>query len=237
MNLDLVTITGADDSTAIRDIILTSREFPKVEWGILLSLKQEGNPRYPSYEWLDQLYAASKEFKLRLSAHICGRWVRNLIGLGDFFMLEHRPHHLGMFQRFQLNFHAERQERPVSKEFLAVLTALRFKEFIFQQDGVNDNLFRDVWAVNGMKCAVPLYDISGGCGILPERWPPAYEGVHNGYAGGLGPDNLEEELPKIAKAAGKERFWIDVETKVRTDEKLDIDKVKQFLEIATKVSS
>ena len=42
-------------------------------------------------------------------------------------------------------------------------------------------------------------DKSGGAGIVPEEWsePIAW---YNGYAGGLGPQNLEEQLSLIAKA-------------------------------------
>ena len=37
------------------------------------------------------------------------------------------------------------------------------------------------------------------------------------YAGGLGPDNLEEELKRIEEVAGDRTIWIDMETKVRSD--------------------
>lgn len=51
--LERVTITGADDSTDISQLVELSQEFPFVEWGILVSRRSEGGPRFPSREWID----------------------------------------------------------------------------------------------------------------------------------------------------------------------------------------
>jgi phosphoribosylanthranilate isomerase len=58
--------------------------------------------------------------------------------------------------------------------------------------------------------------------------------MYHGYAGGLGPDNLAHEIPRIAKAAGDARVWLDMESGVRSnnDKQFDLDKVLQCLEIA-----
>jgi hypothetical protein len=96
--------------------------------------------------------------------------------------------------------------------------------------------------------------VGPGAGILPREWPkPIYLDVHpgddgcgvqqhryHGYAGGLGPDNLAEQIPLIlAAAAGNEhtaegRIWIDMETRVRSsdDRTFDLAKVRRCLEIA-----
>lgn len=233
MFLDRVTITGADDSIDPLDLIPISLKYPFVEWGILLSKKRqhEKAPRFPSRIWINDLAQRANEHKFGLSAHLCGRWVRELVGKGELYMLKECPGLFGIFRRFQLNFHGEPHE--FSKEFFQTLAVLNWKEFIFQQDGLNDNFFRDAWAVYGLKNAFPLYDVSGGTGISPDRWPPAYKGVYQGYAGGLGPDNLEAEIKRIEKAAGDERVWIDMETKVRSDDdkQFDLDKVQRCLEI------
>ena len=59
------------------------------------------------------------------------------------------------------------------------------------------------------------------------------EPLYCGYAGGLGPDSLEEQLPKIAEAASEARIWIDMETRVRSDDdqQFDLKKVRRCLEI------
>lgn len=58
---------------------------------------------------------------------------------------------------------------------------------------------------------------------------------HRGYAGGLGPNNLDIELPKTAAAVGNDTIWIDAETKLRSnnDMTFDLNKCKIFVEKAS----
>lgn len=250
MKLDRVTITGADDSVKHEALWVLAQEFPFVEWGILVSYTQEGLPRFPSAAWLHRLHTVQTEALktgqgLRLSLHVCGRWVRQLLE-GDTSFSSQRWWLLDICQRIQLNFHADPHRLPAT--YPQSLAPLKGKQVIFQLDGVNHEAFvlaRDVLD------AVPLFDRSGGAGILPNDWPraeyldatPATPGPHglgvehliyHGYAGGLGPDNLAEQIPRIASAAGSAPFWIDMERKARSpdDVVLDLDKVRRCLEIA-----
>ena len=79
MKLHTVTITGADESTNINDLLEISSQFPFVEWGILFSPKQmEGAfPRNPSFKWIMDHIVPLKEKGLKLSAHICGAWSKH----------------------------------------------------------------------------------------------------------------------------------------------------------------
>ena len=49
------TITGADDLVDPDDLVVLSREYPFVEWAILISASRAGTPRYPSSAWLERL--------------------------------------------------------------------------------------------------------------------------------------------------------------------------------------
>jgi hypothetical protein len=53
-------------------------------------------------------------------------------------------------------------------------------------------------------------------------------------AGGLGPDNLKEVLYSLSALVGDSQVWVDMESRVRTEdnERLDLDKVRVCLEIA-----
>jgi len=62
-----------------------------------------------------------------------------------------------------------------------------------------------------------LFDASGGHGVSPEYWPAHLPDKSCGYAGGLGPDNLARELPRIQEAAGQGPYWIDMEGKLRNE--------------------
>lgn len=240
MRLDRVTITGADDSVDVDALVDLSIDFPFVEWGILLSEKRTGGPRFPSETWIADLMNLDCADELVLSGHLCGKWVRDLV-LGERTFqtwIEGRGWPRG-FDRVQLNFHAQRHAWDAPKLVLA-LHAIALgppDEVILQFDGVNHDMLSDVKAaasVNSTLSVVPLFDLSGGAGVLPEAWP-APCAHYCGYAGGLSPDNLEAQLELIEKAAGPDqRVWIDVETHVRSedDRVFDLRKVERFLEIA-----
>lgn len=99
-------------------------------------------------------------------------------------------------------------------------------------DEVNEKLLRE--AIRHGIDAVPLFDVSGGTGIVPDQWPPAIDGLYCGYAGGLGPETITRGIERISAAAPGQTIWIDMETRVRSnaDSVFDLDKVKQCLELS-----
>jgi len=228
--INAVTVTGADDSIRPEELVSIEADFPFVEFGILLSKKQQGSKRFPSRQWLEELYTLWRQEKLTLSGHICGKWVRELcLGNPDFF------HEFGyietMFQRLQLNFHAE--HHPFDAERLSKIfrqwSACR--SIIFQMDGTNPKIFHSMYGRWNIY-VFPLYDLSGGAGLLPDKWPKQTN-IYSGYAGGLSPRNLEKQLEKIS-AVAPGLIWIDAETLLRSkkDRLFDLEKVRQFLKIA-----
>ena len=81
-----------------------------------------------------------------------------------------------------------------------------------------------------------LLDASGGRGIDTPINIVTSPGIHIGYAGGIGPDNVEMKLRKLLEYPSNESFWIDMETHVRTDDDwLDLDKVERVLEICAPI--
>lgn len=240
MSLDRVTITGADDSVNVKQLVDLFQEFPFVEWGILASSGRMGSPRFPSAAWLNDLCETSftHNYKMQLSLHLCGKVVRQLLmGIDE---IKERAL-LVPFQRIQLNFHGEGSPCYPSNFFESLL-AFGDKQIIFQIDGARGNVYLESILSRelGRRVdAVGLFDASGGAGVLPEKWPhPRYVlgsyWNYHGYAGGLSPDNLAEQLPLINEVAFSCRFWIDVETGIRSDNDkvFDLDKVRRFLEIA-----
>jgi hypothetical protein len=238
MILDRVTITGADDSVSPVSLFPLTKMFPYVEWGILLSRLSESRPRFPSMAWLERLVALEGRLatQLPLCGHLCGSWVRDLLrGVPSFF--HERPQLGGAFQRMQINTHAQALD-IVEHRFTAALREYSPREgYIFQMDGVNMAPFEKAqiascnWPESIAFKVYPLFDLSGGAGILPDAWPAPISS-YCGYAGGLSPTNVVEQLQAIeAKVPETQRVWIDVETHVRTDDnsRLDLDKVFEFL--------
>ena len=237
MILDRVTLTGADDSIDPKTLFGLSHEYPFVEWGILYGSKSAaGAPRYPGRGWRDTLHADARVryagIDLKLSAHLCSRFVRDFVLDGKFSVADvMAPEDLRVYQRVQLNFHAH--HHPGGPAFFSGMRTMPSKEFIFQMDEVNDDLWKS--ATKEDLRAVPLFDTSGGAGLLPHSWPRPYSNVYCGYAGGLGPDNLVEQLRSIsASAIGTARVWIDMETRVRSEDDavFDLDKCRRVLELA-----
>lgn len=227
----VVTVTGADDSIRPEELVSIAKEYPYVEFGILLSKSQQGGKRFPSQDWLKELYIVWRQEKLNLSSHICGSWVRNLcLGMPDFFEDIGCIHK--MFGRIQLNFHAENHR--INNEKFTGLVRKYFvsKPIIFPMDGVNEEIFFALDEGLGSQM-FPLFDYSGGRGLLPKEWPRQLPNKYTGYSGGLSPDNLQEQLERISMVASGP-IWIDGETLVRSeDDKLfDLGKVCRFLEVA-----
>lgn len=231
--LKRVTFTGADDNTPVREILHLSEHHSFVEWGILFPAKGKG--RFPSVEWIAELVglAALSPFEVKLAAHLCEPWVqmvldgsatiRDLIGTA--------------FGRVQLNTHGV--NFPVSA--LAISQILSdHREVILQLDRVTGEKIQQKLAdLNGadqreiILQVAGLHDLSHGAGVVPHEWlKPVHRLKWTGYAGGLGPHNLREQLPLIAAAAGDGPYWIDMETHVRSDGRFDLGKVRECIAIA-----
>lgn len=237
MNLNRVTITGADDSISPDDLVQLSREFPFVEWGILFSQSSQGRARFPTDEWIAKLVVAGVYGDMKLCAHLCGGWVRDLVLAGNFSFRNHYPGFFSEAERVQVNFHG--QFHRAADGFADVLRAHvhpplseRPVQFILQCDGVNDVSVVSR-AADGL--AVPLFDTSGGAGLLPRAWPLAWPGIYCGYAGGLSPENVEGQIEQIGRAAGGETIWIDMERRVRSpdDSLFDLKRVHDVLSIVS----
>ncbi len=104
MQIDKVTITGADDSTDVQWMLSMQERFPFVEWGLLVSKSQMGRYRFPSLDWLAKL--APHQDKLATSMHVCGKWVREICNGNWVNLLIDVGLVAGGCQRVQLNFHA-----------------------------------------------------------------------------------------------------------------------------------
>jgi hypothetical protein len=232
MQLRAVTITGADDATPHGALAALSAEFPWVEWGVLLSARAwravAGTPQFPSQAWIARIRELAD---VRLSFHLCGPWAWD-VTRGAF---PSAIAHLAVAgSRVQLNVGAIRRRRDAH----AIARCLpRGPEYIVQVgagDGSAMAMARDL-----QKCGVDvsvLFDASGGRGLRPDAWPAPSDEVRCGFAGGLGPGTLEQDLARLSDVAGDRTIWIDMQAGARADDRatLDLTKVRRCLEIAAR---
>jgi hypothetical protein len=226
MKLRYVTITGADDTVNYDDLLALHKHYPFVEWAILFSQSKVGTPRYPSLEWVNGLMDFVKTSPMNLSAHLCGKWVGDIVG-GHCTFFEGLD--ASGFKRVQLNLGTDKLHKALrSTTFLQAVGSIS-KPVLMGGNyaGIHPDYF--YFIDNGMY---PLFDSSGGNGIIASDWPAPVEFLLCGYAGGLGPDNLCERIRGIEDVVGDAEIWIDMETNVRSENKLDLEKVRQVLEIA-----
>ena len=203
-----ITLTGADERTPISGI----QELLDygAEIGFLWTETPEDRNRYPSLKWICDTVCDVHGGKLAL--HVCGRGARELLHDDDSPAF--------MFDRIQVN-------GTVSVPELRRLYYRYKEQKIITQDNSSNVTLR---AFTEARSHAILVDGSGGRGITPTEWvrPNTWKNV--GFAGGLGPDNLAEQLPKIA-AEAEGNWWIDAENSLRTDDWFDLDKAKRCLEI------
>lgn len=228
MKITKVTMTGADNSITPEQLFPITEKYPFVEWGILVSRNSQGNNRFPSKEWMNSL-ALIEQNQLQLSCHLCGTYVKEIL-MGSTRFISELGDIWKHFSRVQINTHGIPHQYDKSG-LIQVLKEHTDKEFIFQYDIVNKQIVEAVSPE--CKNISALFDLSHGAGVLPKEWVEPLEGIKCGYAGGLSPDNVEQQIKLIEEKVGDGEIWIDMETQIRSnnDQQFDLQKVEKVLEI------
>lgn len=210
MLLSHCTLTGVDDSVDLQELIRVDR--PIAEWGFLYSPKRQGLPgRYPSVALLQRAFHDLPP-SVRVALHVCGNGVFDLLA-GDRVASELVALVAQRHGRVQLNFNQEKQ--PIDLASLQrLIGAFPTLTVITQHNKANESIWSEL-AAGGHNNHAVLFDASGGRGVLETDWPQPLPGVRCGYAGGLGRDNLNEQLERIATIVGEQPVWVDMESSLR----------------------
>jgi len=206
-----LTLTGVDEFTDVAALGGITAEF-----GLLYSPTAQDKPRYPRWEFIRDVVSTLAYTAL----HVCGRGREEVLS-GKL--------NLAPFGRVQVN------GKLTEPELLRLHQLYPETRFIAQWNH-KSGLDPSPVAIPPHRYAL-LIDGSGGRGKLPDNWlaPSSMRSV--GFAGGLGPDNLEEQLPKILKNA-RPGWWIDMEQKLRDEEdRFCPDKCYQVHELFRKLAA
>lgn len=224
MNINRVTITGADDNIDISLMKQFSAKYPFLEWGILFTQSKIGEPRFPTASWRQDF----AELKLRASAHFCGFFSRQILENQNFQLL---TNYSKIFKRFQLNYNFKASKGYDLKPLLEFAKENPSIEIILQYNNSNKKVL-DKYAKEYPSNIHFLYDSSGGRGIaMKEVGAPLFK-AYTGYSGGITPDNVIDILDQIEEVPFNTNTWIDMEGGVRTDDVLDLRKVQEVLDTA-----
>jgi phosphoribosylanthranilate isomerase len=223
MKLKYCSITGADDAVRVDDLSRMAAEFPFVEWAILFLPAQAGGKRCPSVEWIRN-FSASYTGQ-HTAMHLCDDALLGFIaGRQDVLDL------MAGFKRIQLNLkfgNVEGKYDPA--DLIAQVRKFPQFEFIIQYTPEKQGLLP---LLKDIPNHAVLFDASAGQGISPDRWDAPLPAHFCGYAGGINPDNVAQNIDMIARAAPGYTTWIDMESGVRTNDTFDLAKVRRVLEIA-----
>lgn len=203
--LEIVTFTGIDRWTPAATLGEIKRDFPKVEFGILIGSNtgkgghREKN-RFPPLDYIEKwrdLWGPREG--LSLSLHLCGKYSRlvNEGKGGELFKL------IDGFDRVQVNsvkYNTEHVARFADRA--------PCRSVILQ----HRNSFSRV-PVNTPRIEY-LFDKSGGRGEAGHEWPQPMPSKRTGFAGGIRPDNVVRVQAWCLKYHDY-RLWIDMESGVR----------------------
>lgn len=237
----LCTLTGADDRVNPTVLADLSDRYPFVEWGILFYPKATGGPRYPSYDWIDDMVAAS-DGRMNLSAHLCGDYAYDFIkrplleqDKGDDIL----RWNLGKwgFGRIQLNaMFMEYSEKGLNfNRIEEVGNAIKATKVpvITQYWKENSNLW---FYLRDIPNHQVLFDGSRGNGKRMDEWICPLPNTACGWAGGITPETMREDLGVAKKLSStRDFFWLDAESGIRTDNLFDKDKAETMLRIFAEV--
>jgi hypothetical protein len=244
------TLTGVDEGVDLDALADITFRFPNVEWGFLYSPRRAGqDTRYPDPFWIEHAVStlSKKTASIRMALHVCGQGVDDLAGdTGQAARLADRfANTPGIRARVQLNLNA-RQNPERAHAVINLVRRMRAASdmlTITQHNADNAGLSASLMFLPGHAI---LIDGSGGRGERPETWPAAnallasVAGIRPnllqiGYAGGLGPETIRHELPRIAEAAiigmaSGLPYWIDMESSLRdSEDRFDLTRAETVL--------
>lgn len=236
MFLKTIVCSGVNEKNDVDDAIRFLKEHSCIEFGVQCSPRKAGY-QTPRFEWLQELTAklAEKQIKGRIALHLNEGFATSFCeGMvpPEIIELLNNDNIIG---RLQLNFKIGRETfngktTPDFTKLQNAVSSVPTHRIILSASRPNLP-FIQMAHHHGMPFDV-LFDDSFGEGKLPDtQRPPLFEDVFQGYAGGLSPENIVQELDKISKVA-KTNIFIDAEGKLKDNNSFSFERATQFVQNA-----
>lgn len=221
MGVTAISLTGWDNTIEPAETVGFMAQRPGAIMGIHFSEERRGGKRHPNRSWVQEFVRLARRQPvdvvrhMRVDAHMGNRWSLD-IAQGKMDVLEQEVDPT-VFRRIQLNHLGRAQPEQLlegaekRKDFTFVVSRSRASAaFCAGMDAL-------LQTYKGPAKIAYLYDDSWGKGVVPEEWPKVLPHAACGYAGGLGPENLSEQIEKLLALNPDANFWVDMESKLRNE--------------------
>jgi len=239
MKLEKITCSDMREYNEIDDIITIGKKYPISEFAIQAH-PSKFSGWMPRYVWFETLAHAVRNTDINIAMHVNSEWRTEICRgnvpyeirrLWDMRRYNGKP----IIGRVQVNINGGKDVfRFWANKVADVIRAYPDIEFIFQYTPRQKTR---IGKLDGLDVPFSmLFDASGGCGKLPDRWHSPISPKHKmGYSGGLSPENVTENLQKINAVLPCEyTTWIDAEGKLKNPDTghFDIARVEQYIQNA-----
>ena len=236
MFLKTIVCSGINEKNNIDDAMEFLKKYKNAEFGVQCSPRKAGR-QTPRFDWLKELLYKLNEQKIqnKIALHLNEGFV---ISFCDGKVPDEISDLLNIGKsvgRLQLNFKIGREtfisgNIPNIKTLKKTIEMLEKHPIILSASQPNLPFIYKAHH-QGIKFDV-LFDDSFGEGITPNvRRPPLFEDAFQGYAGGLSPENVSEELGKIEQLT-KGSVFIDAEGKLKQDGSFSFARAEKFVQNA-----
>jgi phosphoribosylanthranilate isomerase len=203
--LKSVSFIGLDEHTDISRCFELASNYP-IEWGFLYGSEPGTAPRYPSEQFIIDVSQLTNQTNIKQSLHLCGNKARD-------FQKGVASTWYDVFDRFQINLLDKHYDFKALETMQTVFPKV---EFVIQHRT----------SKQPTHCFTPLFDASGGRGVVVDSYPDFSKVAHMGFAGGITPENVLEVNAKVTANS----YYLDMESGIRTNDWLDLDKCESICE-------
>lgn len=235
-NMFKLSITGADNLVDVNSLSSLVKDFPALELAILYFPEKENHPRNPGKEWRDKFFSIIP--KENTAIHLCGQQVFETI-LSSEFETSDVFKELKKTNRIQININA-RKDIFSHQDIQQIYTILLSHGFtlILQYHNRSKDWILPYITDKHLDNVHILLDASLGKGVTPDIFEVPKElqelDYPIGFAGGLNPENIASVHTQVKNLVLK-RYWLDLESGVRTDNTFNLVKAKLLCTLVFKL--
>lgn len=218
MKVTRVGCTGFDDTHKFEEVAQFAASSDLVEVGIPVSREKQGRATYPTFKWIqDYLKFVSKNHQdLRHALHVNGDICRDFLNgklspeLKKLISITYQASETPVVGRIQMSL----DDKPDLEALAKLVEKLSMFRISFPYNSHTASMLTK--AADLFMFDI-LVDSSAGKGLLPDSWPPIiFPDRFQGYAGGLTPENIKDNLNNISLIVPSDTaIGIDVETGIK----------------------